>query len=128
MADGFKILAFADPLKEVCATLYNLHLDVFSDPELKEKVLESWGKSPRQLVQFTGTDLVRKHLGDDFWVKRLRTRLEKDCTTTVTSGVRFKTRPSWYELGVVSLSKVLPQTSKEPTARLTHLRDRTEGG
>jgi hypothetical protein len=72
----FSRLAFADPLKEVCAALFGISLDRFHIPSLKEKRVPAWGLSPRQMLQVVGTDMVRRYLGNDFWIKRMRYDLE----------------------------------------------------
>jgi hypothetical protein len=86
---GFKRLAFADSLKTVCTALYNVDPSVFHDPALKEEPIDGWGVTPRHIMQTVGTDMVRAHLGDDFWIRRVASELPQE-GHVVISDVRFK--------------------------------------
>jgi len=66
---GFRKRAFADPLKEACALLFQLHPDQLHDPVQKETVDPRWGKTPREIMQIVGTDLFRNHYDQHFWLK-----------------------------------------------------------
>jgi hypothetical protein len=68
---GFVEVSWAEPLKEIIGRkLFGLTDDQLYGPaELREAVVEEWGKSPRQILQIVGTDLFRKHFDMDFWVK-----------------------------------------------------------
>ena len=57
----FVKLSFAEPLKKVCKELFLLTDEQLYDPMEKEKVDERWGKSPRQLMQIIGTDILRRY-------------------------------------------------------------------
>lgn len=67
---GFQPMAFANPLKEAAAILFNLPVYYFHDRELKERVVEDWDMSPRRMAQILGTEAVRTNFGADFWIKR----------------------------------------------------------
>lgn len=88
---GFEPMAFADPLKEAAAILFNLPVYYFHDRELKEQVIEDWGMSPRRMAQVFGTEAVRANFGADFWIKRwlqeYRSRVVS--TNVVLTDVRF---------------------------------------
>lgn len=60
--------AFADPLKEACSTLFQFSYDQLTDPVLKETVDHRWDKSPRNLMQWLGTDIMRDQFRSDFWI------------------------------------------------------------
>jgi len=47
-------LAFANCLKEICSRIYNVPLDYFHDPLLKEKTIEKINTTPRKLMQIIG--------------------------------------------------------------------------
>lgn len=85
---GYHKISFADPLKEICQTLFG-----FSDEQvygsLKETVDSDWNVTPRLVLQFVGTELFRENIGrilpdigQDFWVRcamiRINRILEKD--------------------------------------------------
>jgi hypothetical protein len=79
---SFTKMAFADPLKEVCKTLFG-----FSDAQLYGKEKETkdpkWKITPRKAFQFIGTDLIRNMMyrlipgiGKDFWVYCLMHKID----------------------------------------------------
>ena len=73
---GFVKLSFAEPLKKVCKELFLLTDEQLYDPMEKEKVDERWGKSPRQLMQIIGTDILRKYYDEKIWVNLLLKKME----------------------------------------------------
>lgn len=72
----FVKLSFAEPLKKVCKELFLLTDEQLYDPMEKEKVDERWGKSPRQLMQIIGTDILRKYYDEKIWVNLLLKKME----------------------------------------------------
>ena len=62
---NFIKLNFADPLKEACRNIFDL-----TDEQLygdkKETIDEYWNTTPREIMQFVGTDLLRFHMKDKF--------------------------------------------------------------
>jgi hypothetical protein len=91
---GFQKDAFAKPLKDVCQILFG-----FSNEQLygnlKETTDPFWKISPRQSMQFIGTDLIRNQfhqlipeIGDNFWLKSLESRIKSQ--KTVVSDVRYQ--------------------------------------
>lgn len=90
---NFNKIAFATPLKEVCKILFD-----FSDEQLygdlKEVVDPNWGMSPRHMMQYLGTDILRKQIKDDMWINIVRnkylkyTKENKDYRMVI-SDVRF---------------------------------------
>lgn len=71
---GYMPIAFADPIKEICQTVFE-----FSDEQVygskKEETDQFWGFSPRWAMQTIGTEMFRNHIGDDVWVKSLLARI-----------------------------------------------------
>ena len=94
---GFVKYSMATPLKDACKVLFD-----FDDDQLytskKEDIDDRWGVSPRKVLQFLGTDLLRNNLdkllpgiGGDFWVKLFdlwRKRQSSD-VRIVISDLRF---------------------------------------
>lgn len=74
---------FAYGLKDAAAAAFALPRDSFDDRSLKKAVVDSWGVSPRQIIQFVGTELFRNticgllpEIGQNFWVHRMYLRCE----------------------------------------------------
>lgn len=74
---GFKTLSYAGPLKEGISKLFDIPMDTLCDDKKKEAVDPRWGKSPREIMQWLGTDIFRKQVDEEFWVKHMGWRLEK---------------------------------------------------
>ena len=53
---GFTKYAFANPVKEICKSLFSLSDEQLEDRKLKEKMDPRWGISPREMFQRIGTD------------------------------------------------------------------------
>jgi hypothetical protein len=65
---GARRFSFATPLKEMAKMIYGLSdAQVYGTQEQKETIDPRHGKSPRELLQFLGTDVCRKWLGPDVW-------------------------------------------------------------
>lgn len=98
---GFKRFAFADRIKETCAVMYNIPLSSFHSRELKEKKVDRYGLTPREMCQVVGTDIVRNHINKDFWLNSIKYEIEdivdesksksmfKSITNVVISDLRF---------------------------------------
>ncbi len=74
---GFHKLSFAEPLRQALVVLFGIPMEFFADRQLKEMVLPQWGKSPRQLMQLLGTELLRTHIAEDFLVRRVDEEINK---------------------------------------------------
>ncbi len=88
--ENVHITAFAYPLKEACKILYNFTDDQLHNDIIKEVVDERYGKSPRQILQWFGTDVIRNQIGKDFFIYNMNERIKKskaDCI--IISDVRF---------------------------------------
>lgn len=91
------IAKFADNLKKACAAAFALHPDYFNDPKLKEQVISAWDLSPRQILQFVGTDLFREHFGQDFWIRSFQRSIltyPEDSIILITD-TRFQNEVDW---------------------------------
>lgn len=81
--------AFADPIREIVKIMF-----MFSDndvliPKLKTKIDPVFNESPRSAMQLIGTDLVRKHYSQDFWLHHMKQRLNPN-VNIVISDIRFQ--------------------------------------
>lgn len=68
---GYEKRAFAAPIKEVCAILFQIPPGSFEDFYEKERVVPRHGLSPRQMMQKLGT-MFREH-APDFWLRHFLT-------------------------------------------------------
>jgi hypothetical protein len=71
-----KILSFAEPLKQAAMIIFNLTYEQVYDPKLKDVIDPRYGKSPRQLIQWLGTDVLRKQFDEDHWIKHMKNRID----------------------------------------------------
>ena len=65
---GFEKISFAGPLRRGVSELFGIDPEVLNDPALKEKRIKDWGMSPRELMQWLGTDILRNEIRDDFFI------------------------------------------------------------
>ena len=65
---SYVVLAFADKLKDMCSVTFDVPRSVFDDQELKEKVIDRHGMSPRDMMK-TLSDVVKAQYGEDFFIK-----------------------------------------------------------
>lgn len=93
---GFKEICFAGPIKRTVSEMFNIPLYHFHDRTLKETRIQRYSnKSPRELLQWFGTDIIREHFDRDFWLKRAFWDLEDirsldNSTNIVISDCRFE--------------------------------------
>lgn len=91
---SFKKYSFAKPLKDGVMAFFGWTEPQMNDPVLKEEIDEFWGISPRQALQWVGTDAMRKALPEAYplfkqvtdnniWVKRF------ERTVSINPGVDF---------------------------------------
>lgn len=86
---GYHPIAFADPIKDTCQTVFE-----FDDEQIygsrKEEVDLFWEFSPRWAMQTVGTELFRDGIDEDVWVKSLLARVDaSDNDRFAVTDVRF---------------------------------------
>lgn len=98
---GYKKMAFATPLKEACKILFNF-TDEQVNSDLKEVIDTKWSVTPRQALQYLGTDVFRNDIkkilpdiDNNFWVKSLFVKYTNfrevdNKTGIIISDVRFQ--------------------------------------
>lgn len=92
--------AFADPVRQAAMAFFGWDLEYME--KHKEEIDEFWGVSPRQALQFIGTEVGRvgfaqqypqfqKTTGNDIWIKRLQKFVNSKPSDTnfVVSDMRF---------------------------------------
>tara|TARA_Y100000310_G_C20704023_1_gene833060 strand:+ start:1502 stop:2059 length:558 start_codon:yes stop_codon:yes gene_type:complete len=84
--------SFAKPLKEGAKAMFNLTDEQIDN---KEKVVEPWGKSPRQIYQQLGTDVARS-IDPNIWVKNAEMYINRQPGFSfVITDVRFSNEALW---------------------------------
>ena len=87
---GFYQDSLAAPIKRLVEDVFVLDSDTVYDRELREQPLEKWkGWTVRRLLQFIGTELFRKNIREDIWVRSLCYRIQGSGRNCVVTDVRF---------------------------------------
>jgi len=99
---GFEKKSFAGPLKKGVSELFSISMETLNDTVAKEQENPVWNKSPRQLMQWLGTDILRKYIRDDFFIASLANDLNNSTShRIVISDVRFDKEAEYLKyLGV----------------------------
>lgn len=110
---GFVKRAYAAPLKQACKSLFFFTDNQLEDPVEKETIDKRWGRTPRDAMQWLGTDVVRHSLGSDFWIRHMGLfRQENPHIRLVIPDVRFPNEADWIkENGGVLIRVVRPGLS-----------------
>jgi len=93
--DQYIAIALADPLKANVRMIFDLTNAQTNDPVLKETIDRRWNRTPRELLQWFGTDCIRNQFDRDFWLKRFEAtyreleRSDPNRTVLVTD-IRFQ--------------------------------------
>lgn len=72
---GFARMAFADALKDGAKVMFSLS-DEQVNGALKETIDERYGKTPRQILQWLGTDYGRQMIHPDVWIIALKAKID----------------------------------------------------
>jgi len=97
---GFRRESFANSLKDAVAQVFGWDRDMLEgrskqSREWRETKDEWWSKrlkreiTPRWVLQYWGTEVVRKGFHDDMWVASLENRLRKSTDDIVITDCRF---------------------------------------
>ena len=98
---GFKREAFANSLKEAMSVIFGWEWALLEgrskeSREWREQVDPWWAKrlnmpalTPRYVLQYVGTEVIRQHFADDMWIASLENRLRQRTDNVVITDVRF---------------------------------------
>ena len=86
---GFQKVSFAGPLKRGVSELFGIPTEDMEDRAAKERTIETWGKSPRELNQWLGTEVMRNQFMTDFFLRRMDKSILDAGERIVVSDVRF---------------------------------------
>ena len=121
-------LSFASPLKEITKILFNLSDEDVKDPIKKELINPKFNASPRELMQWLGTDIMREEFNKKFnysgsiWIDsvkdKIKTLLDNN-KDVVIDDVRFQNEVDMiHSLGgiVINLHNDLDNTLNNSTS------------
>lgn len=74
---NFIQLSFAKVLKDGMSSLFGMTQQQLNDPKEKEQIDKRWGKTPRELMQWLGTDILRQHIRNDFFIIQVEDLIHK---------------------------------------------------
>jgi len=91
VAHGYVRYGFADPIKQACKIAFGLTDADLNDRARKEAPNERlMGKSPRQIMQWFGTELGRNMIHSDIWIHRAQhewDELVRDALVIMATGM-----------------------------------------
>ena len=92
---GYTNVKISEELKKCCGFLFNFTDDQL-ETDLKDKVDENWNITPREAMQFMGTDVMQFKLqellpdvGRTFWIKKTIQKIKGLQRHVVISDLRF---------------------------------------
>ena len=121
-------LSFASPLKEITKILFNLSDEDVKDPIKKELINPKFNASPRELMQWLGTDIMREEFNKKFnysgsiWIDNVKDRVKTlldNNKDVVIDDVRFQNEADMiHSLGgiVINLRNDLDNTLNNSTS------------
>ena len=77
---SWKILSFAQPIKDALSSMLRIGIHYFTNEQLKEKSLKDKTGidiTPRQLMQLFGTEFGRHLVHKDIWIKLMESEIRK---------------------------------------------------
>lgn len=87
---GYNRDSLAAPIKRLVMDVFGLDEETVYDRVKREQPLPDWpGWTVRKLLQFIGTELMRKNIDDRIWVKSLCLRLKRSLGSYVIPDVRI---------------------------------------
>ena len=121
-------LSFASPLKEITKILFNLSDEDVKDPIKKELINPKFNASPRELMQWLGTDIMREEFNKKFnhsgsiWIDNVKDKVKillDNNKDVVIDDVRFQNEVDMiHSLGgiVINLRNYLDNTLNNSTS------------
>lgn len=70
-------VAFADKLRSAVHSVFGLSYDQMLDRNLKDAVVDSWGLTPRFILQRFGTEVARS-IHSETWIRALKREIDAD--------------------------------------------------
>ena len=123
---GYTKRAFATPIKEACAILFNVPITSF-EGELKEVPIKKHKMSPRQMLQLVGTDMFREKVHAKFWIRHFQDwyALHGVDRNVVVTDVRFQNEVDAIKaLGGVVVRILRPESNGGQPTTDTHITEK----
>lgn len=113
----YEKLNFSDPLKLGCKYLFGFTDEQLYDTKQKEQIDYTWKKSPREILQWLGTDVLKKNINDDFFLIHMKKRIEQSKSNLIIiTDLRFDNEAELIkELGGIIIKLVRNTTTTEHT-------------
>lgn len=133
LEDNTDIFAFAEPLKQASKILFNFSHDQLYHPIAKEVIDERWqlnGKEccPREILQWLGTDVLRNHINQKFFVINMQQRIAASkAKYVIISDVRFDNEAEFIrDIGgkVIKIKRDMEKTGGKTTKHSTHVTEK----
>lgn len=123
---GFRLHAFADPVKIAASVAFNLTPLWLSD-EYKNRIHPYWGMTPREMYQRVGTEAFQTEFGTDVWIRSMQQRLDqlpvgRDLITDVRPGKDGRCYEAEFvrEQGGKVIHMVGPARREQPAGTAQH--------
>jgi hypothetical protein len=106
---GFYKFGPSNPVKRTAAAMFNVPIECFIDPALKEKIDPFWKISYREMAQKVGKESSRDVFGEDFWMMHVGQKLaqieQEDTQATqrdirmgvVMADIRYSNEARWVK-------------------------------
>lgn len=95
--------AFATPLKRGLATMFNIPIEDFESPTIKNVPYYKFGRSLRYMAQTLGTEFGRHLIADDVWIQLAKENIHNQLThvsNIVITDCRFENEADMvHEMG-----------------------------
>ena len=97
----FERIALADPIKDGLAAMLGLNAYTFSEPTLKETVIDWLGCTPRHLMQTLGTEWGQRYVSRDIWTRIAQHKIDTNnrmgdaAPPIVVTDIRFAHEVEW---------------------------------
>ncbi len=117
------ITSIAEPLKNAASQLFHFTSQQLYDQQEKEKIDPRWGKSPREILQWLGTDVLRNQFDKEIFTKLLQYRVCSLCEEydhVIIDDVRYDNEAELIkQLGGVVI-RIVRETDAPMTAHPNH--------
>lgn len=86
---GIDVVKFAGALKQIVSILTGILIADMEDAAIKDRKIEGWDMTLREMLQRLGTDLIKNQLDQDAWIKALFSKYDDISSWWIVTDVRF---------------------------------------